>query len=78
MEDKDLTKYVGQTVTVVMTVQRRISLSMREMLYTTTPTEKDEEIRYWLPGNPSVLFYASDVHLIEISEIHGTVIRLTY
>jgi hypothetical protein len=67
---------VNKQATVVIDVGRRISLSIREILYSTVPTEDDNEIRYWLPGNPSVMFYATDVHGIEVSEVHGVVIRL--
>ena len=78
MEHKDLEKYIGQTVTVIVPLQRRVSLSIREILYSTAGIggAGEEEIRYWLPGNPSVIFFSTDIDRIEISETHGIIIRL--
>ena len=77
MTDQEIHPYVNKVATVVIDVGRRISLSIREMLYSTDGNDpKEEETRYWLPGNPSVVFYATDVKMIEVSEVHGVVIRL--
>jgi hypothetical protein len=76
MTDQEIKPYVNKKATVVVQLRRRISISIREILYSNDESEPNEETFYWMPGNPSIIFYATDVHNIEISEIHGVVIRL--
>jgi len=76
MTDQEIQPYLDKQVYLVVPISRRISMSMRETLYSSKNDESNEEIRYWLPGNPSILFYATDVHNIEVSEQRGIIIRL--
>jgi hypothetical protein len=76
MTDQEIKQYVNKQATVTVQLRRRIGISIREILYSNAESEPNEETLYWLPGNPSIIFYATDVHNIEVSEIHGVVIRL--
>jgi hypothetical protein len=76
MTDQEIKPYLGKVVTVVIDLRRRISISIRELLYSSEEADPKSEINYWVPGNPSVVFFATDVHDIEVSEQCGVVIRL--
>ena len=69
MKDEEIAPYLNKQIIVVIPIRGKVSQSVSGIL-------NFSGICYWLPGNPSTLFYASDVQTIEISEKSGIVFRL--
>ena len=76
MKDEDLAPHIGKSVSLVIPIRRRISISTYGMLNFSKKDGDNPEIYYWLPGEASTIFYITDVKSVEVSELLGIVIRL--